>query len=482
MKKYIEIVLFTFLLVGCMPDDFLEKLPPYQADLDGAITNAKTAELALIGVYSNLSADAYDSRDIMVEGSFKAGTMRKPEWWTRGNAVWYYERYWPVLYGNGSTEWSYDYSLIKNANFLLSALEGINDFEENRKDEIIGELHFLKALAYERLMLRFTQYWDIDSQLGLIIRNELPSLDNVKQDRATVAESYQMILDELDIAIENCSDYSVCSQASKVAAKALKTRILFQMGRYSDCVESADEVVAHSENGLAPGYSTIFTDYASTGEILFARVFGASEASSLETRITSFSSGKWGPSSNYIDLLGDDPRFDAIIGDEVEVDYRYGNAGEVYTNHTVKKLVNASNDLPLIYMRTAEIYLLKAEAIYRNGGSYEDAYAPVAVVRARAGADPVPHATREEIETAICNEWLIEMSFENWHEYYALRRFGVEKLLEQNDILNESLNKAIDKGPDEEAQYRKRIDDFRILSIPSSEINGNPVEQNPGYN
>lgn len=481
MKKYISIVLFAFLLSSCSTDDFLEKLPPYEADLDGAITNAGTAELALIGVYANLSADAYNSKNIMVEGSFKAGTMRKPEWWTRGNAVYYYERYWPVLSSNGSIEWSFDYSLIKNANFLLSAIEGINDFEDNRKDEIIGELHFLKALAYERMMLRFTQYWDMNSKLGLIIRNDLPSLENVKSERSSVADSYQMILDELDIAIQKCPDYSVSSEASKVAVKALRTRVLFQMGQYSDCIALANEVLAHTENALASSYSTVFTDWSSTNEILFARVFGASESASLETRISSYSSGKWGPSSNYIDLLGDDPRYDAIIGDTVEVDYRYGIPGNVYTNPIVKKLVNSANDLPLIYLRTAEIYLLKAEAIYRNGGSYEDAYAPISVIRTRAGADPVAHATKDEVETAICNEWLIEMSFENWHEYFALRRFGAEKLLDRNDILKEALDKAIESGSDAEVQYRQRIEDRIISPIPSSEINGNPVEQNPGY-
>lgn len=481
MKRYIGILLFSFLLCSCSTDDFLDKQPAYEADLDGAITNANKVELALIGVYSNLPSPGYYSIYATAPGSFKAGTMRKPAWWTRGNAVYYYERYWPVLSGTNDYDWGLDYELIKNSNFLLGAIEGINDFEGNRKDEIIGELHFLKAVAYERLMSKYTQYWDINSELGLIIRNDLPGLDNVLKERSTVAESYQMILDELEIAIEKCSDYTVCSQASKVAAKGLKTRVLFNMGSYADCIAMADEVLSHTDNALAPAYSTNFTNWDSTNEILFARVFGGSDIPDLENRMTAFASGKWGPSSNYIEFLGDDPRYGAIIGDTVVVDYRYGSSGTVYTNPTVKKLVNSANDLPIMYMRTAEIYLLKAEAIYRGGGSYEDAYVPIAAIRARAGADPVPHATQAEIETAILSEWLIEMSFENWHEYFALRRFGVEKLLERNTQLKAALDKAIAKGADAEAQYRKRIEDFRILPIPSSEINGNPVEQNPGY-
>jgi hypothetical protein len=481
MKKNIKLLLFTFLLSACSMVDVMDKVPPYEADLEGAITNSNTVELALTGVYSNLPSSGYNSQYTIASGSFKAGLMTKPSWWTKGNAIYYYERYWPTLGGTRDYDWGYDYELIKNANFLLGAIEKINDFTENRKDEIIGELHFLRAIAYVRLMVRYTQHWDINSPLGLIIRDESPSLGTVLKDRSTVAESYQMILDELEIAIENCPDYSSCWQASKVAAKAYKTRVLLMMGNYTECITAANEVLTHTENSLSSDYASIFNDYSNTKEILFGRVYGTSEVTDVESGRTSFSSGKWGPSANFLELLGNDPRYQDIIGDEIEIDYRYGIGGQVYKNHTVKKLYNSSNDLPIIYMRTAEIYLLKAEAIYRSGGSYEDAYAAIAMIRNRAGADTVPHATTEEIEDAICNEWLIEMSFENWHEYLALRRFGVEKLLERNDFLKAALDKAILAGADSEAQYRQRIVDFRILPIPSNETNGNPAAQNPGY-
>ncbi len=479
--KHIHILLILMLFVSCTPDSILDKKPPYEADLDGAITNAKTAELALNGVYANLSANAYDSRDIIAEGSFKAGTMRKPEWWTRGNAVWYYERFWPVLSGSGNTEWEYNYALIKNANFLLSAINGINDFTGNRKEEIVGELHFLRALAYERLMLRFAEHWDLNSTYGLIIRNDLPSLDNVKKERSTVAESYQVILDDLEVAIAKCPEFSNFIQASKLAAKALKTRVLFQMEQYTDCITLADEVIGSKNSGLAPNYATLFTDFSSTNELIFARAYGPSESSSLESRINTYNTGKWGPSGSYLNLVADDPRFDAIIGDEVVVDYRYGIEGQVYTNRTIKKLVNAANNLPLMYLRMAEMYLIKAEAIYRNGGDYAAAYAPIADLRARAGAPEVPHATQAEIEAAICNEWLIEMSFENGHEYFALRRFGIDYLLASNEQLAEAYQKAIDSGESDAEQYRVRMKNRRIVAIPTSETNVNPVEQNPGY-
>ena len=64
----------------------------------------------------------------------------------------------PLETGSGDA----DYNIIKNVNYLLTALEGINDsdFEEGRKDEIIGECHFLSALAYFRVLRQFGEYWD----------------------------------------------------------------------------------------------------------------------------------------------------------------------------------------------------------------------------------------------------------------------------------------------------------------------------------
>lgn len=495
MKKLIFIIFLALSFQSCEKMvDVLDKRPPYQADLEGAITNAKSAELALTGVYSFLpGSSGFTSYWVTVQGSFRAGAMAKPTFWTKGNAVYYYERNWPVLSGTMDYDWDADYGMIKNANFLLKALEGIDDFKDGRKQEMIGELHFLRGFAYQRLLMRYCEYWDINSPLGLIIRNELPVIGNLAKPRSTVKESYDAIIADLDIAIENCPDYSRCGYASNVAAKAFKTQLLFNMGKYTECIALANDIIQnYPDNALASSYGSIFTDGASCPEIIFGREYASSDLTSLESRVLDFNTGKWGPTTSYIKLLGDDPaddvlnpnvdpRYHSIIGPRITVPYNYGTPGQVYTNYTVKKLTNTANDLPLIFMRTAEIYLLKAEAIYRSGGSFADAYAPIAVLRNRAGAAEVPHATDEEIKNAICNEWQIEMSFENNQEYLALRRFGVDKLLERNDLLRTAFNQAIKNGSAAEAQYVKRMQDFRILPIPSSEINGNPVVQNPGY-
>ena len=90
-----------------------------------------------------------------------------------------------------------------------------------------------------------------------------------------------------------------------------------------------------------------------------------------------------------------------------------------YNLKSVKKLLNDANDMPVIFSRVSELYLIKAEALYRSGSSISEAYAPIRKLRERAGAEIILPANNEELETAIFNEWMLELSFENWHEWFA---------------------------------------------------------------
>ena len=58
-----------------------------------------------------------------------------------------------------------------------------------------------------------------DSEYGVVMRNEAPSVSNALKARSSVADSYQYILDQLEIAIEKAPDWKKLSQASKEAAK-----------------------------------------------------------------------------------------------------------------------------------------------------------------------------------------------------------------------------------------------------------------------
>ena len=476
--------------------DVLDQKPEFEADLDGAITTPAAVELALNGIYYSLPGNGFNVIFPTVSGSFKAGTMWRQEIVSAGNAVYYSERMLPTLSFSDATEWDADYAVIKNANFLETACNRMSDgeFSGNRRAEVLGEIAYLRALAYFNILVRYCEFWDMNSEYGVVMRNEAPSVSNALKARSSVADSYQYILDQLEIAIEKAPDWKKLSQASKEAAKALKARVLLYAGKYTEAVAAVNDAIDTNSPLPEANYGDVFDKFSTTKEILFARVFDQKDATNTSTRQQCYGNsptkkqGYWGPTNEYVELVGDDPRADAIFS-KVDSLMDSRSSAVAYNLKSVKKLLNDANDMPVIFSRVSELYLIKAEALYRSGASISEAYAPIRKLRERAGAEIILPANNEELETAIFNEWMLELSFENWHEWFAMIRFAgytekpdFTRLLALNKTLREALEKEYEKSEAQGDNYYQRIIDRRIDAIPSSEISSNlECKQNPGY-
>ena len=496
MKKYIFLALLTMGVSSCQLVDVLDQKPEFEADLDGAITTPAAVELALNGIYYSLPGNGFNVIFPTVSGSFKAGTMWRQEIVSAGNAVYYSERMLPTLSFSDATEWDADYAVIKNANFLETACNRMSDgeFSGNRRAEVLGEIAYLRALAYFNILVRYCEFWDMNSEYGVVMRNEAPSVSNALKARSSVADSYQYILDQLEIAIEKAPDWKKLSQASKEAAKALKARVLLYAGKYTEAVAAVNDAIDTNSPLPEANYGDVFDKFSTTKEILFARVFDQKDATNTSTRQQCYGNsptkkqGYWGPTNEYVELVGDDPRADAIFS-KVDSLMDSRSSAVAYNLKSVKKLLNDANDMPVIFSRVSELYLIKAEALYRSGASISEAYAPIRKLRERAGAEIILPANNEELETAIFNEWMLELSFENWHEWFAMIRFAgytekpdFTRLLALNKTLREALEKEFEKSEAQGDNYYQRIIDRRIDAIPSSEISSNlECKQNPGY-
>lgn len=119
-----------------------------------------------------------------------------------------------------------------------------------------------------------------------------------------------------------------------------------------------------------------------------------------------------------------------------------------------------------------------------------DSYGAIKPLRSRVGADIKEPATREALEDALFKEWLIEMSFESWHEWFAAIRFAglkadkpnFERLLAMNETMKKALDKEYETSQDKGDAYLQRIKDRRIEMIPTAELQSNhEAVQNPGY-
>lgn len=495
MKKILTMALLSLSLVSCDLTNVVDLPPKYQADLDGAITTPAAVELALNGVYQQLPGDVSNVIYPTVSGSFKSGAMTRPKKFTMGNAVYYTERYLPLLNYSDATEWTSDYAMIKNANFLEIAVNRMSDgdFSGNRRQEVLGEIAYLRAFAYFRILNHFCEFWNENSEYGVVFRNEPPSVSNAPMARSLVKDSYEYILNEIETAIEKAPAYSKISQANKQAAKALKAKVLFFAQRYAEAINAVDDAIDTNSQLPDPSYGNIFDNFNSTKEIYFARVFDANDAgrsmrSSAFGNSPNKNQGFWGPSENFIEFVGDDPRTSAIYRNVDSLSINR-DAEILYDYKTVRKVWNPADNMPVIYSRAAELYLIKAESLYRTGASISECYKPIEQIRNRAGAVVQLPATRQELEDAIFSEWMIEMSFENWHEWFAMIRFaGYEnpdfsRLLAMNADLKDAYDTECEASEAQGQKYYQRIIDRRIDAIPSAEISANLLcKQNPGYN
>ncbi len=140
-----------------------------------------------------------------------------------------------------------------------------------------------------------------------------------------------------------------------------------------------------------------------------------------------------------------------------------------------------------IWIRVAELYLNKAEALYHIGDE-EGAREALRPVRARAGM-PAITSSGEQLLKDIKHERRIELAFEE-HRYFDVRRWK-----EGPENLGRTVHAVyISRYPDGHKTYRvdklrsdiggDRIFDEKIYwcPIPKSEIDKNPkLTQNPGY-
>ena len=496
MKKILSIALLSLCMTSCDLTEVLDLPPKYQADLDGAITTPAAVELALNGVYQQMPGGNGNEIYPTVGGSFKAGVMTRPREFTAGNAVYYIERYLPLLNYSDASEWNADYTLIKNANFLEIAVNRMNDsdFSGNRRQEVLGEIAYLRAMAYFRILNHFCEFWNENSEYGVVMRNEAPSVSNAPMARSSVADSYKYILEQCDIAIAKAPEFSKISQANSQAAKALKAKVLFFAGRYAEASAAIDAAVDTKAALKETSYANIFDNFNNTSEIYFARVFDKNDAERAYMRESAFGNspnmnqGFWGPSLNFIEFVGDDPRT-ATIYRNVDSLMINRNTMKLYNYQTARKCLNEANNMPVIFSRAAELYLMKAEALYRTNAPIADCYAPIEKIRMRAGVTASVPATREELEDAIFREWMIEMCFENYHEWFAMIRFAgydnpdFSRLLAMNYDMKNALDKEFETSDAQGEKYLQRIKDRRIDAIPSGEISANVLcKQNPGYN
>lgn len=470
MRKIFVLLMFSGLLFSCQITDVLNQEPPHNLTPDNAITDEKSAETALTGIYGEQIG--YDSYMSIGNFAMTAGILQRNDNPGVTVSIYYIETRLPVLTLVGAAYtpfWDAFNTIINSSTALLSVLDGMSDqlFVTGRKTSMMGEIRFLRGMYMFDLLRMFGEYNKPDSKYGMIIRETPPTANDVYKARSTVQQTYDFILKDLEYAIENAPDFTSSDYASKMAARALKIKVLFYMGNYAEALAAANNFISGGERALVSPYASVFTDFTNS-ELIYTRGFaGTDEVKYQATRVQAYyNEGKWGPTESFMELVAGDPREDVILKNGV---------GTVFgPQKTIRKASNAEGTMPIYYMRYSEIYMIKAECEARTGQG--DALATLNALRTGHGLPAITDSGN--ILDTIYKEWLLEMGFENGHEWYATWRMGVDQLLETNRAVAEKM--ALAEDP---ALYKANLPYKYIYPIPSDEIDANKLmEQNPGNN
>ena len=433
-------------MTSCELTDVLENDPPNNLVPENVVLNEADAKALLNGIYTTITLRSIAHYYLYTElvPSAMIGSMSRAGFGT-ANAQFASNS---LDFENSNVEnlWTIFYRVVDLSNNVITLTDALPDseFATGSKSEIIGEAHFLRAMATFDALRYFGQFYDVNSNLGVVLRTEPVNFVTRNKPRSTVAECYTQILADLDYAIANAPDFSVIYRGSKTAARALKAKVLLFQGNYSEAALLANEVINEGTRSLEVDFGSVFNKRFNSTEMIFA-TYRDENSDAIDNNRKRFYSGRAG-TTWYATMMATDPR-----------------GPLTYNGSTILKVNNAATFRPTYFMRLEEMYLIQAEALAMSGASLTDASAPLNAIRVRAGIGNSTATNIAELKNDIFEEIVKELGHENGSEWFAAIRFDKAMSLKSSIT---SVN-----------QY--------ILPIPADEIFGNGsisiADQNPGY-
>lgn len=523
--KNILIYSFCLTLVLCNSscDKSLDLLPEDKITSANFPQNESDIQLLLNGTYALLR-----EKEVYNEGLFGFGILdgATPNAFNWGNTS-------IAKAGNGQLSssdaqivtyrWTRCYAIIFRSNYLLDAIDKVQ-LSDDAKSTYIGEVHFLRGLAYSLLA---------DSYGGVpIITSSVTTGEARTLSRASVEETWQQALDDYDIAVGNLKvDAPQVGRATKGAALGLAMRAYLYQGKYDKVIQFADQIIALNKYSLFHSYDGLFKlENENNIEVLFDIQYLRGENSQgsfvdqyCGTGTGNFTRGtRYVPTQNLVDAYervdgsagkyssstidlddpynGWDPRMKTtiVVPGSYFLGYRFPNyiypggafnhPGNRLKQYSVRKYriepmselpPSGQSDLNDIVLRYADVLLSKAEAIIETDGDIDEAVQLINKIR-RDRDDvkltPLPVGlSQAEARKKLRHERRIEFALEGLY-WSDIRRWNIGKDIYPLDIKDQAGNIIETKFPDGYLEY------YDLLPIPQSEISLNEnLEQNQDW-
>ena len=405
-NKLIFAVAISLILTSC--SDKLDVKPVDDVDAISAVKTSSDVEALLTGAYDSMSdADVLggniqrDAELIADNGDIEwGGTFVAP-----GEI---FEK--SILKDNNQAQatWLDSYRTINITNNVLANL-GVVDAAKKSRFE--GEAKLIRAWMHFELVREYAKtYLDgtPTANLGvpILITPTVKITDESLVKRNTVAEVYQAVITDLTSA-ESLLPAKNGFFATKSTAAALLSRVYLMQANYEAARQAANRVIVTGNYALTESFDLAFNNTTNSTEDIFATQGTDQDyVNSMNTFFASSSQGGRG------DIIINDQHLNSYDATDNRGQFFY-ESGDIYTAKWAKQIAN----IPLI--RLSEMYLTRAEANLRVGGTPLGATALADVNRVR-------NRSAEKLYTSvdlplILKERRLELAFEG-HWIHDIKR------------------------------------------------------------
>lgn len=408
--KYILSASLVTLLASC--DAFLDVKPKESISDAVTIVDRTSAETAIRGVYSALASGDYYATSFQSIGYLSGDNIQ----WT-GSQSQVQEFINKKVNADNSTisgAWIAIYRTINRANNVIEKVATVTDpqLTQALKNQYIGEAYFIRALAYFDL----ARTW---GGVPLITKPTVNPTENVGIARSSQAETYAQVLKDLEAAEPLLPTTTDRYRATRKTVWALRARYHLYQKEWTKAEEYADKVITDATNyRLLKPYSAFFAnDARGTAESIFEIFYnGTTEVNGHRGQWQPQTNGgtrQWAPNDALVALLNN-PAVGGTRSSLVAKDNQNRWYGNLYYR-------NPASD-PSYILRTAELYLIRAEARAQQD-KLAAGLADLNAVRDRAGVAATTAATKEELLLALENERRLELALEP-HRWFDIVRTG----------------------------------------------------------
>jgi len=487
MKRLIIVCIPLFFLASC---DVLDKQPLPSITPENFFTTADDAEAALTAGYDALQQTSLYGQDLNVVGEMPSDNVTS----SNGDVNALERLIWTPQTGQVSGIFQASYIGINRANAVLRYVPTIS-MDATRRDQILGEARFLRALHYFNLV---RMYGGVPLRLD---PSESGEPGAVALARSTPEQVYAQIGTDLQQA-EQLTATSFGSQAAnrtriiKTAVNALQARVYLTQRQWAEAATAANKVISSGQYQLSPSFNALFPPDNNAESIVEVQFSGNADGGFVLPDLLLPS-----PPATYSFPKFNIPTTELIQYADTLNDLRWKFTGEVtqagrnHASFVMARSGNANDNGPFVYkwrsnpnafnspdnyyvLRLADVLLMFAEASNEQTGPNPDALTRLNAVRTRAGLPALTLATlttKQAFRDEVDRQRRLELAFEG-ERWFDLLRYARHTQADPSAIHRVTALTIIQ-------QVRGSQDvNYLLFPIPQSEINNNAlIQQNPGY-